>query len=225
MNAALRAFSNKFSWREDGQNNRWHNKSLDARRNSDSVIAARVIFSVARRRFRPRQLNRYVALGGNENAFMNKHFSKLINSNLKFVFAVFALVFTVGCLSVKPIYNADEQAKAERSVAELTKLYNEQKLEELYNLFDEEARQSMNKDEVLTNMKQSFEKTGKIQSAKLSEAKIFPSPPIQVRMIYNVTSEKGGDFQEWFVWVNREDKARLLQIQTFPGTDKPEGKQ
>jgi hypothetical protein len=121
---------------------------------------------------------------------MNKLFSKLINSKLKFVFAVFALVFTVGCLSVKPIYNADEQAKAERSVAEFTRLYNEQKLEELYNLFDEEARQSMNKDEVLTNMKQSFEKTGKIQSAKLSEAKIFPSPPIQVRMIYNVTSEK-----------------------------------
>lgn len=155
---------------------------------------------------------------------MNKPFSKLINSKLKLVLAVFALVFTVGCLSVKPIYNADEQAKAERSVAEFNRLYNEQKLEELYNLFDEEARQSMNKDEVLTDMKQSFEKTGKIKSAKLSEAKILPSPPIQVRMIYNVTSEKGGDFQEWFVWVNRDDKARLLQIQTFPGTDEPEGK-
>ena len=156
---------------------------------------------------------------------MNKHFSKFLNSNLKFVFLVFAVLLTANCISVKPIYNADEQAKAERSVAEFNRLYNEQNLEELYNMFDTEARQSMNKDEVLNNMKQSFEKTGKIQSAKLSEAKIFPSPPIQVRMIYNVQSEKGGDFQEWFIWVNRDDKARLLQIQTFPGTDKPEGKE
>lgn len=155
---------------------------------------------------------------------MNKHFSKPINSKLKFVFAFFALVFTVGCLSVKPIYNADEQAKAERSVTEFNRLYNEQNLEELYNMFDEEARQTMNKDKVLTNMKKSFEKTGKILNAKLSEAKVFPSPPIQVRMIYNVTSEKGGDFQEWFIWVNRDDKARLLQIQTFLGSDKPEEK-
>ena len=155
---------------------------------------------------------------------MNILFSKPINSKLKFALAGFVVFFTVSCLSVKPIYNADEQAKAERSVAEFHKLYNEQNLEELYNLFDGEARQSMNKDEVLANMKQGFEKTGKIQSANLSEAKIIPSPPIQVRMIYNVKSEKGGDFQEWFVWVNRDDKAHLLQIQTFPGTDKPEGK-
>ena len=38
-----------------------HNKSLDARRNSDFVTAARVTFKVARRRFRPRQFNRWAA--------------------------------------------------------------------------------------------------------------------------------------------------------------------
>ena len=53
------AFPRRVGRRKDGQNNQLHNKSLDARRNSDSVVAARVTFEVARRRFRPRQLNRY----------------------------------------------------------------------------------------------------------------------------------------------------------------------
>jgi hypothetical protein len=127
-----------------------------------------------------------------------------------------ALSLACGCISVKPIYNDKEQAKAERAVAEFHKLHNEGKYEELYKLFDEEAQRSMKKDDVLLTARQTFDKWGKVQSASLNQAKVFPTPVIQVRMIYHVKFEKG-DAQEWFTWAIRGDEARLIQYQNFPG--------
>lgn len=129
-----------------------------------------------------------------------------------------------GCVSVKPIYNSDEQSLAERGVTKLHRLYNDEDFDGLFDLFDVEAQQSMNRDEVIESMRQSFEKTGKIRNAKLSQAKVFPSSPIQVRMIYNIEPERGGPYQEWFIWVNRDGETSLLQVQTFPGHDSGEVK-
>lgn len=146
-----------------------------------------------------------------------------LTRNLKFALVLFIGLSIINCVSVRPIYNADEQAKAERGVKEFHKLYNEQNFEGIYNLLTDEARQATNKENFLTIAKQGFEKFGKIQNASLSEAKVLPSTPVQVRMIYNVKLERG-DAQEWFVWVTDGDKTRLLSIQTFPGFDKPDSK-
>lgn len=147
-----------------------------------------------------------------------------LTSKLKLAFVIFAVLLTVNCFSFKAGYNADEQAQAERGVKEVNRLYNEQNFEGIYNLFSKEAQQNINKDNFLTSIKQGFAELGKIQSASLSQAKVIPSTPVEVRMVYNVKFEKG-DFQQWFVWVNRGDKAELINIQTFPGFDNPNSKE
>ena len=124
-----------------------------------------------------------------------------------------------GCLtSVKPIYYDKEQAKAESAVAQFHKLHNEENYQAIYLLLDAEAAAVVNKDEFLAAAKQTFEKWGKVRKASLSEAKVFPSRPIQVRMIYNVEFEKG-EAQEWFIWSTQSDSARLIQYQNAPGFD------
>ena len=123
-------------------------------------------------------------------------------------------------MSVKPIYNDREQAKAERAVTTFHRLYNEKNYEGLYGLLDEQARQAVNKDEFLAVAKQTYEKWGKVQSASLSQAKVFPSP-LQVRMIYNIKFEKG-DAQEWFIWNTQGEEARLIQYRNAPGFDTPD---
>src|ERR1044071_1281890 len=131
-----------------------------------------------------------------------------------------ALCLAAGCMSVKPIYNDKEQAKAERAVAEFHRLHNEENYEGLYNLLDVQARQAVDKAEFVSVAKQTYEKWGKVQSVSLSQAKVFPSP-LQVRMIYNVKYEKG-DGQEWFIWNTQGGDARLLQYRNSPGFDTPD---
>ena len=121
--------------------------------------------------------------------------------------------------TLRPIYNSDEQAKAEKAAAQLHQFYNEGRSEEIYALLDDEFRSSMTKDAFVTAARQAAEKWGKVQSASLSEAKVFPSSPIQVRMIYNVKFEKG-DGQEWLIWNVHGKDVRLLQYQIKPGFDK-----
>src|SRR5688500_13364204 len=147
---------------------------------------------------------------------------KVIPLNIKY-FSIFLTILNISCLSIKPIYNADEQTKAEQGVNEYHIFYNEKNFEGMYNLFSPEAKEATNKDNFIRMMKEGFEKFGKIQSATLSEAKVLPGSPIQVRMIYNVKFASD-EAQEWFVWVNRDNKSQLLQMQSFPGQDKPESR-
>jgi len=128
-----------------------------------------------------------------------------------------AFVLSSCSASIKPIYYDQEQAKAERAVIEFHRLLNEGKLEEIYFSLDEDALASITKNEFLTASKETIEKWGRVKSAKLSQAKVFPSP-LQVKMIYNVTFENGNG-QEWFTWNIRGDEAKLMQYQSFPGFD------
>ena len=121
-----------------------------------------------------------------------------------------------GCVSIKPGYNSDEQAMAERGVSELHRLYNNQDFAGIYSLFDDDIQRTLNREEVVENMKDSFARMGMIQTASLNQVRIFPVSPIEVRMVYYLETEKG-QFQEWFIWVNRDGGSRLIQVQTFPG--------
>ena len=72
-----------------------HNKSLDARRNSDFVIAARVRIELSRRRFRPRQFNRYIARGGFNIRFMTNRL------NLSFSITLLLIAGTANFVSAQ----------------------------------------------------------------------------------------------------------------------------
>ena len=142
----------------------------------------------------------------------------LINLRLFSISMSAALI--VGCsLNVKPIYNDKEQAKAERAVVELHKLQEERKFEDIYALLDDTSRGATTKDQFMTAANLAFETWGRLESTSLIQAKVFPTSPIQVKMLYNSKFEKG-DAQEWFTWNIYGDGVRLFEYRTTPGWDK-----
>ena len=89
--------------------------------------------------------------------------------------ALLALCLTSCHFSVKPIYSDQEQAIAERAVAEFHRLHNEVKFKQIHELMDDRVRQSEPEAKTLDTLRQTFEKFGKVQQANLIEAKVFPS--------------------------------------------------
>ncbi|HSE31887.1 MAG TPA: hypothetical protein VLA93_09925 [Pyrinomonadaceae bacterium] len=153
----------------------------------------------------------------------SKHNPRLTGTQL--VFVLVSVLFLSSCFAaIKPIYNSQEQAKAEKAVVQLHRLRNEGRLAELYALLDDSIRAEVNSDQFALLEKQALDKWGKVVSAKLSEAKVMPSSPIQVRMIYNVQFEKG-EAQEWIIWNIYGEEARLFVYELKPGFDKPDSKQ
>jgi hypothetical protein len=136
------------------------------------------------------------------------------------ILLVFTLTLGACVATVKPIYYKSEQAKAESAVDHFHKLHNDGRFEEIYALLDDATRAAITKDQFFVAAKQTFDEWGKVLGASLSEAKVFPSSPIQVKMIYNVRFEKG-DGQEWFTWNIQGKDVRLFQYQTKPGLDRP----
>ena len=67
---------------------------------------------------------------------MNRSRRKAWPLNAGLITLLWAICLGAGCVSVKPIYNDREQAKAERAVAAFHKLHNEGNYEGLYNLLD-----------------------------------------------------------------------------------------
>lgn len=126
-----------------------------------------------------------------------------------------------GCFfSAKPLYNDVEQAKADRMVSEFHKLYNESRFDEIYGLLDESVKPAVDREQFVLGLKQVFEKSGRVRSATVSEAKVFPNSPVQVRAIYNVNFEKRPG-QEWFICNIRGEQARLVEYRAGEGFDQP----
>jgi hypothetical protein len=142
--------------------------------------------------------------------------------------AVFAILFAAFCsaciTSVRTINNSNEQAKADRLMVRFHELYNASKFEEIYASLDESVRQSVNKEAFLSSFQELNAKWGKVRDSKLSEGKVFPGNPVQVRAIYNVTYEKGQG-QEWIISNIRGDDARLVDYSSAEGSDHPSPKQ
>ena len=141
--------------------------------------------------------------------------------------AVFAILVTAICsaciTSVRTINNSNEQAKADRLMVRFHELYNASKFEEIYGLLDDSMRQSVNKEAFVSALQQVAAKWGKVRDSKLSEGRVFPGNPVQVRAIYNVTYEKGQG-QEWFTSNIRGEDARLVYYTNAEGFDHPSPK-
>ena len=128
------------------------------------------------------------------------------------------VLLLAGCtFNVKPIYNDKERAKAEAAVTQFHNLHNGRRFEEIFARLDKQLTQS--KEEFTTMATEAFNQWGKLQTTRLDEAKVFPSSPIQVKMLYNSTFEKG-NAQEWFTWNIYGDDVRLFEYHVTPGWDK-----
>ncbi len=140
------------------------------------------------------------------------------------LFATLSAAICSACIaSVKTINNNNEQAKADRLMTQFHELYNASKFEEIYGLLDDSIRPSVNKEAFVSSLQQVFAKWGKVRDSKLSEGKVFPGNPIQVRAIYNVNYEKGQG-QGWFTTNIHGAEARLVNYTNAEGVDHPSPK-
>jgi hypothetical protein len=131
------------------------------------------------------------------------------------------VMLLAGCtFNVKPIYNNQEQARAEAAVTQFHQWHNDRNFEAIYARFDDKVQGAVQtKEQFMTAAAETFGQWGKLQTTRLDSAKVFPSNPIQVKMIYNSTFEKG-NAQEWFTWNIYGDDVRLFEYRITPGWDK-----
>jgi hypothetical protein len=131
------------------------------------------------------------------------------------------ILLLAGCtFNVKPIYNDKEQAKAETAVKQFHKWHNDRNLDEIYARFDDKVQGAVQtKEQFMTAATETFGQWGKLQTTRLDEVKVFPTNPVQVKMLYNSTFEKG-NAQEWFTWNIYGDDVRLFEYRVTPGWDK-----
>jgi multidrug efflux pump subunit AcrA (membrane-fusion protein) len=129
------------------------------------------------------------------------------------------VLLLAGCtFNVKPIYNDKEQAKADAAVVRFHSLHNDRKFDDIYARLDDRVRAAQTREQFMTAANQTFDTLGQVRNSTLVQAKVFPSNPIQIKMLYNSKFEKG-DAQEWFTWNIYGDDVRLFEYKTTPGWD------
>ena len=120
------------------------------------------------------------------------------------------------CVSVRPVYEKTELALAQIAVDQFHERYNRRDYDGLYAMMAQSTQRVQSKENAVTAMQETVERWGKEQSSLMAVAKLFPGPPVQVRMIYNTTYEKG-NAQERFIWTSDGKQAALIQYQVIPG--------
>ena len=120
------------------------------------------------------------------------------------------------CVSVRPVYEDTEKALAQTAVDQFHERYNRRDYDGLYAMMAPSTQRVQSKENAITAMQETVERWGKEQSSQMAVAKLLPGPPIQVRMIYNTTYEKG-NAQERFIWTSDGKQAALIQYHVIPG--------
>ena len=132
------------------------------------------------------------------------------------IFVLMVIVALACCVSVRPVYEDKEKALAQIAVDQFHERYNRRDYDGLYAMMAQSTQQAQSKENAVTAMQETIERWGKEQSSQMAVAKLLPGPPVQVRMIYNTTYEKG-NAQERFIWTSDGKQAALLQYQVIPG--------
>jgi len=132
------------------------------------------------------------------------------------IFLMVIVALASCCISVRPIYEDAEQALAQIAVDQFHERYNRRDYDGLYAMMAQSTQRVQSKENAVTAMQETVERWGKEQSSQMAVAKLFPGPPVQVRMIYNTIYEKG-NAQERFIWTSNGKQAALIQYQVIPG--------
>ena len=133
------------------------------------------------------------------------------------IFVLTVIVTLVSCsVSVRPVYEDQEKALAQIAVEQFHERYNRTDYDGLYAMMAKTTQRAQSKEVAVSAMQETVERWGKEQSSSLAVAKVLPGPPVQVRMIYNTTYEKG-NAQERFIWTSDGKQSTLIQYQVIPG--------
>lgn len=127
-------------------------------------------------------------------------------------FIVFLELSNIACVSIKPVYYDDDKKVAENAVQAFFQMLNNEKYNDIYALYDEQARSEQSKESLIQAAKQTLTQYGKVQNSSLVEAKVFPKTSTrEVRMEYKAKFDRGERFV-WFIWNVNGKQARLLMF-------------
>ncbi len=108
------------------------------------------------------------------------------------------LIGTTACISVKPIYYEDDKKIAESQVEKFHQLFNDEKYDEIYNLYTPKVQNQQSKEQfisVLQNFRASF---GRIKNSKIVKSEVNPQAATRlVHMFYETEFEKGKKLEEF----------------------------
>jgi hypothetical protein len=136
-----------------------------------------------------------------------------------------AAVLLASCsFSLRTVRTDEEKRGVARAVESFHQRYNAEQYGEIYDEADSFYKDQASRAAVVAGMKEARDQTGKILRVRQHWEKVFDiKNPVEVRAIYNVTSERG-DFEEWFSFAMSDDgrDASLTNYSIHPGSAPPE---
>lgn len=105
------------------------------------------------------------------------------------------------CVSIKPVYYDEDKKVAEKQVEKFHQLFNEEKYDEIYNMFTEKEQNQQSKEQFVTALKNILAIQGKVKNSKLVKSEVKPKASFRVvHMFYETEFEKGKQLEE-FDWL------------------------
>lgn len=137
---------------------------------------------------------------------MNKFRYEIKYINLLLAILFFLCFTSTACISVKPIYYDDDKKVAEKHVEKFHQLLNEEKYDEIYNLFNKKMQTAQSKEQFTKALQNILAVNGKVKNSKLikSEVKLVESVRL-VHMFYETEFEKETRLEEFDCLVDGEN--------------------
>ena len=130
-----------------------------------------------------------------------KYQLKCINI-LRVLLFIWCFVVTA-CVSIKPVYYDDDKKVAEKHVEKFHRLLNEEKYDEIYNLFTQKVQTKQSKDQFVRAFKSILAINGKVKNSKLVKSDVKPNDSFRVvHMFYETEFEKGKQLEEFDCFVD-----------------------
>lgn len=129
---------------------------------------------------------------------MNKFKYELKYINLLRSLLFFWCLVVTACVSIKPIYYDDDKKVAEKHVEKFHQLLNEEKYDEIYNLFTQKVQTGQSKEQFVRALKNILAINGKVKNSKLIKSDVKPEASFRlVHMFYETEFEKGKQLEEF----------------------------
>ena len=115
----------------------------------------------------------------------------LYNYQLIKVSLLFSLFLTnLSCFSARPIYFESDKKIAQVNIEKFHQLFNDEKYNEMYDLFSPQLKNEINYDKFLESFKNLRSNTGKVKNSKLVKSEINTEAPFRVvELVYETEFE------------------------------------
>ncbi len=142
-----------------------------------------------------------------------------MKTKIIFQFPILILSFFIiqSCkFDFKPVYDKDEKKAAELLLEDIHSLYNFGKYDGIYDEYTQEARKTIDKKTMASQMKSFHENIGDFVNVIDKRVNVVAGSPIQVRLIY-VSHYTKMDMTEQFICIREGDEMKLAGSEFFRG--------